>query len=106
MRTLEIVVAVGENHRRVLRIHVAEEVGNVFFHNLCFGLSQPSAQTHSSERAHSDYDADFFQWGVVDAESLEGGAEGEDNKLGNGRRVTFNKDIADWDGCDADSISP
>ena len=38
--------------------------------------------------------------GVVDAESLEGGAEGEHNKLGNGRRVTLNKDIADWDGCE------
>ena len=38
--------------------------------------------------------------GAVNTESLEGGAEeGEDNKLGNGRKVTLNADIADWDRC-------
>ena len=30
---------------------------------------------------------------VVDAEGLEGGAEDEDNKLGNRRRVTFKKTL-------------
>ena len=38
--------------------------------------------------------------GVVDAESLEDRAEGEDNTRGNGRKVTFNKDITEWDGCE------
>ena len=38
--------------------------------------------------------------GVVDAEGLEDGAEGEDKARGNGRKGTFNKDITECDGCE------
>ena len=44
----ELLVAVGDVDRRVLRIRVAGEVGEL---GARLGLSRPFGQTHSSERA-------------------------------------------------------
>ena len=93
----EIVVAVRDIDRRVLRIHVAEEVGDLRAHNLCLGLRQ---QTHSCERARFGLLHRPLAMDVVDAEGLEDGAEGEDNTRGNGRYVTLDKDITGWNDCE------
>ena len=97
MVTSEIVVAVSDIGRRVLRIHVAEKVGDLRAHNLCLGLHQ---QTHSSERARFGLLDRPLAMDVVDAEGVEDGAEGQDNTRGNGRYVTFDKDITGWNDCE------
>ena len=52
-------MAVRDIDRRVLRIHVVEEVGRI---TCVLGLSQPFGQTHSSERARLGCCTDFLQW--------------------------------------------
>ena len=68
---LEIVVAGGENYRRVLGIHVAEEAGKVGLITWVLELSWPFGQTHSNERALG-LSRRLLPIGVADAEGLEG----------------------------------
>ena len=87
----EIVVAVRDVDRRVLRVHAAEEGGE-------FGFGADSAiRPDSLQRAGAlGLLHRLLAMDVVDA---QGRAEGEDNTRGNGRYGTFNKDITRRDGC-------
>ena len=78
-------VAVRDVDRRVLRIYVAEEVGELGLITCGLGLSRPFGQTHSSERARFGSCADLLAMDVVDAEGLDDCADGEDETRGNGR---------------------
>ena len=64
--------------RRVLQVNVAEEVGELGL-TTCVGAESP-IRPDSLQRA-----AAFGLLGVVDAEGLEDGAEGEENSRGNVR---------------------
>ena len=77
---LEIVVAVGENHRRVLRIHVAEDVGKLGLITCVWAES--AIWPGSLQRADAlVLFRQLLAMDVVDAEGL-----GEDKTRGNGRK--------------------
>ena len=75
----EIVMAVRDIDRRVLQVHVAEEVGELGLTQPVFGAESPT-RPDSLKRAGA-----FGLLGVVDAEGLDDGAEGEEKSRGNGR---------------------
>ena len=80
-------MVVGDIERRVVRIHVAEEVGELGLITCVWCWVSHSARlTPASGRAWAVLAMD-----VVDAEGLDDGTEGEHKTRRNGRYSTFNK---------------